>query len=201
MRSAWGRTVIVTAAVAVFATATAYAAHASSTRARVGSQVVDKTYSCRAARKHPVLVAAAVRYATAGSRPRPAVAAVTTVRKVVTRYGVKQTATQVGFEDVKNSLRVDTSVCRLSSRRVVLKPSGLSLDETVTPRFAANLSVGCPAHADRVLIRVRIALTDGRPQRALLSVRRDDAKRRPVAFLNWDPRKITDYLADDCGAG
>lgn len=197
MQPAWGRIVIVAAAVAVVATASAYAAPATSTRARAGSQVVDKTYSCRAAAKHPVLIAAAVRSA----RNRPAVAAVTTVRKVVTRNGQRQTVTQLGFEDAKNSLRVDKSVCKPSSRRVALKPGGLSLDETVTPSFAANLSVGCPARADRVLVRMRIALTGGKPQRALLAIRRDDAKRRPVAFLNWSPRKITDYLAGDCGAG
>jgi hypothetical protein len=201
MRPARGRIVVVTAAVAVLATATAYGATATSTRARVGSQVVDKTYACRVARKHPVLLAAAVRFATDGNKPRPAVASVTTVRKVISRNGAQQVLSQVGFEDVRNSLKVDKSVCKPSSRRIALKPAGLSLDETVTPTFNSYFSVGCPARANRVLVRMRIALTDGKPQRALLVVRQEGAKRRSIAFLNWSPLKITDYLAGDCGPG
>lgn len=197
MQPAWGRIVIATAGVAVFATASAYAAPASA-RVRAGSQVVDKTYSCRVARNHGVVVTASVRYSTGGSGARPAVATVTTVRKVVTRNGAQQTLTQLGFEDVKNSLRVDKAVCNPSSRRVALKPTGLSLDQTVTPKFSQFVNITCPARANRVLVRVRISLTNGKPQQALLAVRRDDSKRRPVAFLKWAPRKITDYLADSC---
>ena len=198
MEPARGRVLIATAAVAVFATVSAYAA--TPTRARVGTQVVDKTYSCRVARKHPVLLSAAVRSASA-EKPRPAVATVTTVRKVVSRSGQQQVATQLGFEDVKNSLKVDKSVCSPSSRRIALKPAGLSLDQTMTQNFAGFMSVGCPARANRVLVRLRISLKGGAPQQARLIVRQEGAKRRSLAFLNWSPRRITDYLANDCGPG
>jgi hypothetical protein len=32
----------------------------------------------------------------------------------------------------------------------------------------------------------------------VLAVRQDRAKGRPLAFLNWSPRKITDYVAESC---
>jgi len=107
-------------------------------------------------------------------------------------------AFQVVFKDVKNSLRVDKSVCRPSSRRVALKPSGLAKDQTVTPSYAGHSSGKCPTHAKRVLVHFRIAMTGGAPERALLAVRQDRAKGRPLAFFNWSPRKVTDYLAKSC---
>lgn len=107
-------------------------------------------------------------------------------------------AFQVVFKDVRNSLRVDKSVCRPSARRVALKPSGLARDQTVTPAYAGHSSGKCPTHARRVLVRFRIAMTGGTPERALLAVRQDRARGRPLAFFKWSPRKITDYLAKSC---
>jgi hypothetical protein len=123
---------------------------------------------------------------------------VTTVRKVITKNGAQQIPSQIGFEDVKNSFKVDKSVCKSSKRNVALKPSGLSLDQTVTLTGAGFMNLTCPARGTRVLVRVRIQTTAGAPQRALLSISKDDAKRRPFAFLKWSPSKISDYLADGC---
>lgn len=190
MQSSWGRIVLATAAVAVAVSTSAYAAPAGVTRAHAGGQAVDRTYSCRNAPHRVFFFGTQVRLPPGGQvAAGPAMASVTTAA---------DHAFQVVFKDVKNSLRVDKSVCRPSSRRVALKPSGLAKDQTVTPSYAGHSSGKCPTHAKRVLVHFRIAMTGGAPERALLAVRQDRAKGRPLAFFNWSPRKVTDYLAKSC---
>jgi hypothetical protein len=105
---------------------------------------------------------------------------------------------QVVFKDVKNSLKVDKSVCRPSSRRVALKPDGLALFQTVTTHFVGHLNGNCPTRVERVLVHFRITMTGGTPERALFVVRKGDARARPLAFFKWSPDKITGYLAKSC---
>jgi uncharacterized membrane protein len=189
MQSAWSR-VVIAAAVALAVTASAYAAPRSTARAHVGAQVVDKTYSCRARGQNPFFFGTQVRLpATQYQKAQPAMATVITAR---------DSAFQVVFKDVKNSLKVDTPVCRPSSRRVALKPAGLSLYQTVTPRLFGHLNGKCPTHVPRVLVHIRVSMTDGAPSRALFAVRKDDAKARPLAFFKWAPTKISGYLAGSC---
>src|SRR4051794_24858912 len=127
MQPSWSRIVIVAAAAGVAATTTAYTARASAIQARAGAQVVDKTYSCRVWRQHPFYFGTQVRLPpTASGGAQPGLASVTTAN---------DHAFQVVFKDVKNSLKVDSSVCRPSSRRVALRPAGLALFQTVTPHF------------------------------------------------------------------
>jgi hypothetical protein len=190
MQPSWGRIVIVAAAAAVAVGATAYAAPANATQARAGAQVVDKTYSCRVWRQHPFYFGTQVRLpATASGGAQPGLASVTTANNH---------AFQVVFKDVKNSLRVDKSVCRPSSRRVPLKPAGLTLNQTVTTHFAGHLNGNCPTHVKRVLVHFRVTMTNGTPERALFAVRKGDAKAKPLAFFKWSPDKITGYLAKSC---
>ena len=190
MQSSWRRILIATAAVAAAVGASAYAAPASVTMVHAGGQVVDRTYSCRNAPHRVFFFGTQVRLPPGGQvAAGPAMASVTTAANH---------AFQVVFKDVKNSLRVDRSVCRPSLRRVALKPSGLARDQTVTPSYAGHSSGKCPTHTKRLLVRFRIAMSRGTPERAVLAVRQDRAKGRPLAFLNWSPRKITDYVAESC---
>lgn len=190
MQPSWSRIVIVAAAAAVAATATAYTARASADRARAGAQVVDKTYSCRVWRQHPFFFGMQVRLpATASGGAQPGLASVTTAN---------DHAYQVVFKDVKNSLKVDKPVCRPSSRRVALKQAGLALFQTVTPHFVGHISGNCPTRVNRVLVHFRVTMTNGIPERALLAVRKGDARGRPLAFFKWRPDKITGYLAKSC---
>jgi hypothetical protein len=190
MQLSWGRIVIVAAATAVAVGATAYAAPASATQPRAGAQVVDKTFSCRVWRQHPFYFGTQVRLpATASGGAQPGLASVTTAN---------DHAFQVVFKDVKNSLKVDKSVCRPSSRRVALKPAGLTLFQTVTTHFVGHLNGNCPTRVERVLVHFRITMTAGTPERALFAVRKGDARGRPLAFFKWSPDKITGYLANSC---
>jgi hypothetical protein len=190
MQASLGRISIVAVTAAVAAAASAFAPPAGATRAHAGAQVVDKTYSCRSA-PHPVFFyGAQVRLPPGGQvAAGPAMATVTTAN---------DHAFQVVFKDVKNSLKVDKSVCRPSSRRVALKPAGLALDQTVTRNLGGQMSGKCPTHAKRVLVHFRVSMTAGTPKQALLAVRNDSAKGRQLAFFKWSPRKISGYLAQSC---
>lgn len=154
---------------------------------------MDKTYSCRVWRQRPFYFGTQVRLpATASGGAQPGLASVTTANNH---------AFQVVFKDVKNSLRVDTSICRASSRRVALKPAGLALYQTVTRHFVGHLNGKCPTRVRRVLVHFRVTMTSGTPERALFAVRKDGAKsRKPLAFFKWSPDKITGYLAKSCTA-
>ena len=189
MQSVWSRIAIATAVV-LAAAASAYAASASTSRAHVGAQVVDRTYSCRVRGQSPFFFGTQVRLpATQYQKAQPAMATVITAA---------DHAFQVVIKDVKNSLKVDAAVCRRSSRRVALKPAGLALYQTVTPQLFGHLNGKCPTHVPRVLVHIRVSVTDGTPSRALFVVRKDNAKARPLAFFKWSPTKISGYLAGSC---
>jgi hypothetical protein len=190
MQPSWGRISVVVGAAAVAASASAFAAPAGATRADASTQVVDKTYSCLAKPRRLFFVGAQVRLPPGGQVPAgPAMATVSTANDH--RF-------QVVFKDVKNSLKVDRSICRPSPRRLPLKPAGLSLDQTVTRNLVGHMTGKCPVRTKRVLVHFRVSLTGGIPTRASLAVRRDSAKGKPLAFLRWSPRKISDYLAESC---
>ena len=189
MKQSRGRIVIVAALLAIVATAIAYAAPAGATRTHVAAKVVDKTYSCHVWRRHPFIFGTQVRVPPGGQiAAQPAMASVTTAA---------DHAYQVVFKDMKDSLRVDGAQCRPSSHRVPLKPSGLSLYQTVTPQFEAFINGRCPTHSTRVLVHFHVALTNGTPQRASFAVAKEGAK-RPLVFFKWSPKKISGYLAKSC---
>jgi hypothetical protein len=190
MQPSWGRISIVVGAAAVAATGSAFAAPAGATRAHAGAQVVDKTYSCLTKPRRLFFVGAQVRLPPGGQVPAgPAMATVTTADDH--RF-------QIVFKDVKDSLKVDKSICRPSSRRLPLKPAGLALDQTVSRDFVGHITGKCPVRTKRVLVHFRVSTTAGTPTHALLAVRKDSAKGKPLAFFKWSPRKISDYLAESC---
>jgi hypothetical protein len=105
---------------------------------------------------------------------------------------------QLFFQAAKDSLKVDRSTCRRSSRRVVLKPSGLPIPpETATTTYLGSVDGRCVT-TKRALVRFRITLNNGKPEKALVAVRNDDFKSKPIVFYRWSPRKIGGYLGKTC---
>ena len=158
---------IVAAAVTVAAAASVSAAPASS------KQVVDRTYSCKVRPARYIDLESSVTLPPENGQPRPGQVRVTTVKKGIQRNGITFYVPQVFFEEKKDSLDVDRSACRRSSRRVPLKTTGLP-----TPGETAT-----PTHTGR---------------KALLAVRNDSEKSKPVAFYRWSPSKIVAYLGKTC---
>ena len=95
-------------------------------------------------------------------------------------------------------MRIDKSSCRRVKQQIPLKPKGLTGPVTVTPKLFGHVSDACGPTAARVLVRLRLNTTAGAPTHALLAVRNDNAKRRPIAFYNWSPEKVSVYTANNC---
>jgi hypothetical protein len=184
------------AAAAVVVTASAYGASAAP-RSGGASHVLDSTYSCLVRPERYVDLDASVTIKPEPGRIEPAQARVTTVPKTMQSQGVDYNVPQILFQAAKNSVRVDQGICRRSSRKVALVPSGLPAFETVTPSFVGDVQARCTT-TKRVLVRFRIAMKNHTPQRALIAVRDDNAKLRKLAFFNWKPGRIASWLARSC---
>jgi hypothetical protein len=187
------RTVLAVTALALFAAAGA------SARPGRASQIIDRTYSCgvRPERYVDVSTNVTIPSSVTSSNPEPAQVWLDTVHKTALVGGLQVVVPQVRFQAAKNSLSVDKALCRASSLRVALKPAGLPLYETVTPRHLGQIETRCVA-AERLLVRFRIRQSGGKPAHALFAVRNDTAKGKQIEFLKWSPRKITGYLGNSC---
>jgi hypothetical protein len=178
------------AAVGVHASSAAPATRASTTS--------DATYSCRVRSQHFINLDASVTLPPVDNRRQPGVLVLTTGVKTVTRDGTTTTVSQVGLRAVKKGVKIDKSSCSRVKRRIPLKRKGLSgppITVTTTHQGYDNEQCGTKA---RVLVRLRLTTTNQIPSHALLAIRNDDARRRPVAFYNWSPRKFTVYIGNNC---
>lgn len=179
--------------------AAALGAHASSAApTRAAASTLDKTYSCRVRKQHFVDLYASVTLPPADNRPQPGVLDLTTGARVSQQNGATVEIAQVSLTAAKNSLRIDTKSCRRVQHQIPLKPRGLPGPPiTVTPRLFGHDSERCGTAA-RVLFRLRVTSTDHTPSHALLAVRNDNAKKRPIGFYDWSPRKVSVYTRSDC---
>ena len=182
--------------------AAAVGVHASSaapTRAASPASTLDKTFSCRVRRRHFVNLSASATLPPVNGQRQPGGLYVTTVQKTHEQNGATVTLTQVSLSARKNSLRIDTAICRRVKHQIPLKPKGLPGGPlvTLTPHHQGFDNEQCGTAA-RVLVRLRLTITAGTPTHALLAVRNDNAKKRPIAFYNWSPRKFNVYTANSC---
>jgi hypothetical protein len=159
--------------------------------------VVDRTYSCRVRPQHYVDVDASVSLPPFQGRPQPGQVWLDTVHKTAPVGGLETVVPQVEIDATTGRPRIDKSLCRPSSRRVALKPAGLPLYETVTQHHLGRIDARCAA-AKRVLVRFRITLTGGKPEKALFGIRNDATESRPIEFVKWSPSKVSGYLGNGC---
>ena len=185
--------------------AAAVGVHASSAapaRAAAGASTFDATYSCRVRKQHFVNLATSVTLPPVDNQPQPGVLVLTTAQKTHEKNGALITVTQVGFSARKNSLSIDKSSCRRAKHRIPLKSRGISGPPiVVTPSLFGRDSENCGTPAARVLVRLRLETKNQVPSHALLAIRNDNAKKRPVAFYTWSPHKVTAYIGNSCSAG
>jgi hypothetical protein len=193
--------VLLAAAVA----AAALGAHASSAAPGGGTgfaATLDKTYSCPVSSERYVSLNASVTLPPVNNRPQPGVLSVSTGVNVSTQNGTTVVVSQFGLEAAKNTLRIDTSSCHRVKQQIPLKPKGLpGPPTTITKKLFGRFSTQCTSTA-RVLIRLRLTTANHTPSHAVLAIRDQNAKSRPVAFVKWSPRKISLYTARGClGSG
>ena len=184
--------VVVLVTVTVTVVANVGAAPASSTR------VVDRTYSCKVRPARYIDLESSVTLPPENGQPRPGQVRVTTVKKGIQRNGITFYVPQVFFEEKKDSLDVDGSACRRSSRRVPLKTAGLPTPgETATPTHTGSVNGRCST-TKRVLVHLKLTMQNGKPEKALLAVHNDNEKSKPIVFYRWSPSKIVGYLGNSC---
>ncbi len=187
-------------AALVAAAVGAHASSAASDGATTAASTIDKTYSCRVRRQHFVVLAAAVTLPPVDNQPQPGGLFLTTGARTIVKNGTTSTVTQLGLQARKDSFRVDTKSCRSVKKQIPLKPKGLPTPAiTVTPSLRGYDSEQCNTKA-RVLVRLRLTMANQTPTHALLAVRNDDAKSRPIAFYNWNPHKVTLNIGLTCSA-
>jgi hypothetical protein len=134
----------------------------------------------------------------ANDKPQPGLLVLTTGAKTVVKNGVTTTVSQLGLSATKKSLKVDKSSCLRVKHQIPLKPKGLPTPpRTATPDLFGHVNLQCRTTA-RVLVRLQLTTTAGLPTHALLAVRDDNAKKRPLAFYNWTPGKVRAYSAPAC---
>jgi hypothetical protein len=68
---------------------------------------------------------------------------------------------------------------------------------TATTSYLGSVNGRCVT-TKRALVRFRITMRNGKPEKALVAVRNDDAKSKPIAFYRWSPRKISGHLGKTC---
>jgi hypothetical protein len=197
----WGRRGIWIVGLAAALGAAALGAHASSAapaRAAAGASTLDKTYSCRVRKQHFIDLYASVTLPPADNRAQPGVLDMITGTRVTQRNGAVVEVAQVSLQATRNSLRIDPKSCRRVKHGIPLKPKGLPGPPTrVTPSLFGHDSERCDT-ASRVLVRLRVQSTDHTPTHALLAIRNDNAKKRPIGFYNWSPSKVTVYTGHTC---
>jgi hypothetical protein len=184
--------VLVAAGVAV------QAGSAASTRATGPASTVDSTYSCSVSDQRQVAIFGSVTLPPVDHRAQPAVFALTTGTKSVTKNGTTTTQSQVGFSARKNSLRIDKSSCQRVNKQIPLNSKGLPGPPTTATRsLFGHVNMNCGT-ASRVLVRLRLTLKGGVPTHALIAMRNENGKNRPVAFYNWNTRKVAAYTNNNC---
>jgi hypothetical protein len=162
------------------------------------ARVVDRTYSCKVRPAHYIDLESSVTLPPENGRPRPGQVRVTTVKKGIQRNGLTFFVPQVFFEEEKDSFDVDSAACHRSSRRIPLKTTGLPTPgETATPTHTGSVNGRCST-TKRLLVHLKLTITDGKPEKALFAIRNDKAKSKPIAFYRWSPSKIVGYLGNVC---
>jgi len=183
------------------ALAAALGVHASFAAPTLPAATSDATYSCRVQSQHVVSLSASATRPPDGSnnnKPQPGVLVLTTGVKSVTHGDTTTTVSQVGVEAVKNGVKIDKSSCRRVKKQIPLKPKGLPRPPTtVTPTLRGFDDENCGTSA-RVLVRLKLKTTNNIPSHALLAVRDEGGKSRPVAFYNWSPNKVSVFIGTSC---
>jgi hypothetical protein len=184
-------------AAALAAVAGVHASSAAPIRIAADAGTTNATYSCLVSEQRSVNVYGSVTLPPQDGKKQPGILTLTTGTKTTTKNGVTTTVSQLGLAARKHSLVVDKSSCARVRHQIPLKPKGLHSPTTATKNLFGHISVQCRTRS-HVITRLLIETKRGIPTHALLAVRNADPKRRPLAFYDWTPTKVTVYSAASC---
>jgi hypothetical protein len=177
-----------------------HASSAAPARAAAGASTLDKTYSCRVRSQHFVDLYASVDLPPVDNQAQPGFLGLTTGVRTHNQGGVQTTVSQVSLSSKKDSLRIDTKSCRRVRHKIPLEAKGLPTPPTmVTSSQFGHDSEQCDT-AGRVLVRLRLQTTNHTPTHALLAIRNDNPKHKPIGFYKWSPSKVSVYAGKSCSS-
>jgi hypothetical protein len=198
MRHARGIAVVGLVAAAA---AAALSARAISAGTLPVHSTADVTYSCPVQKAKVVDVYAATAARATNNNPAsPGALGFNTGIETKTVGGTTTTKAQASVTgQKKNGVTLDKKRCTKLPKRIALSAKQLPVLVTATRTFRGYTSQACDS-TKRVVFRLQVHLTGGKPTSAVFFVRNGDSKRKPIAFVQWSPQKFTAHFSRGCTA-
>jgi len=180
------------AAVAAGLTVHATTAAALPAKSDLAPPTTDVTYSC------PVQAAKLVDvYAGAKS---PVALIFDTGIETETVNGVTSPKPQASVKPQSNGVTIDTKNCTKLKKRIAFSTKGLPKTLAATRGHGGSVDKACKTAAT-VVFRLQVhSGATGPPTSAVLAVRNDNAKSKPIALVYWSPRRVRVHLESACRA-
>jgi hypothetical protein len=196
MRRLGGMSLLVLAAAVV---AAGLSAHATSAAPFSAKSTVDVTYSCPVQKAKVVTIYASTAFKPPGGPPAPGALGFNTGIETKTVNGTTTTKAQASVTPKKNGVTLDKKACTKLKKRISLSAKGLPYPVTVTPKVLGYTNQACDA-AKRIVFRLQVHIAGGKPTSAVLAVRNADAKSKPIALVNWSPKKASGHFSSGCNS-
>jgi hypothetical protein len=196
MRRLGGISIVGVAAAA--AAATGLSAHATSAAPLPTKSTVDVTYSCPVQRAKVVNIYAGTALPAAHNNPSPGALGFDTGIKTKTVGGTTTTRTQASVTaQTTNGVLIDKKACTKLKKPIAFSKKKLPLLVTATTKFRGYTSQACDS-TRKVVFRLQVHLTGGKPTSAEFAVRNAGAKGKPIALVNWSPKKVSAHFSLGC---
>lgn len=183
--------------VAAAAAAAGLSAHATSAAPLPTTSTLDVTYSCPVQKAKVADIYAAVRIPASRGGPSPGALNFDTGIEKKTVNGTTTTKAQASVVPKQNGVTIDKRNCKKLSRQIPFSAKGLPVRVTATPSLRGYTSEGCET-ATRVIFRLQVHQTGGKPTSAVLAVRNVATKHQPVALISWSPKKVSGHFSRAC---
>ncbi len=91
----------------------------------------------------------------------------------------------------KNGVTIDTKACKKQKKQISLSTKGLPYPESADKKFRGYVYQVCDTAVTRVLFRLQVHSIGGMPTSAVFAMRNANSKGKPIALVNWSPKKVT----------
>jgi hypothetical protein len=182
------------AAAAVAAALSAHVTTAAALPAKpaLSPPTTDVTYSCPVQASKLVDVYAGVK--------NPVALIFDTGIETDTVNGVTSPKPQASVKPQSNGVTIDTKNCTKLKKRIAFSTKGLPKTLTATRGHGGSVDKACKTAA-AVVFRLQVHSSDtGPPTSAVLALRNDNAKSKPIALVYWSPRRVRVHLESGCRA-
>ncbi len=186
--------------VAVTAAAVGFCAHATSAAPLSPTTTLDVTYSCRVQKAKVADISASARSPKDVNPSAPGELSFDTGIERKTVGGTTTTKAQASVVPRQHGVTIDKKNCQKLKTQISLSTKKLPVFVSATPSFRGYTSQVCDTTSTRVIFRLQVHMTGGKPTDAVLALRNADAKRKPIALVSWRPKKVVAHFSRACTA-